>query len=64
MKNPRTKEEQAQRLLEIKEKWQPRGEKAGEATHKAAVRAGQATQVAAQATIVVVKGYVSKALKA
>ena len=56
----RTKEQQKAHLAALKAKWEPRGEKAGEATHKVIVEASQAVQSVTYTTSVVVKAYVVK----
>lgn len=43
---PRTKEEQEAHLAELKAKWEIRGEKAGEATHRHLTRAGEVAKSA------------------
>jgi hypothetical protein len=54
----RTKEQQKAHLAQLKAKWEPRGEAAGEATHKAIVTTSQAVQSVAYVTVVVSKAYV------
>lgn len=63
MKNPRTKAEAIARRAEIKAKWYPRGQAAGEATNKAVLNASAAVIDVSYTGFIAVKGYVENVAK-